>query len=60
MSAKPETREEKLARTIVQMGANWVYHPNYNKNKPAHHTTADRNSHTLRLVRQAAVLQGRL
>jgi len=60
MSLQTLTREEKLARTIVQMGTKYVYHPSYNKNKPPYHTTRDRNSHVLRQVRLNAVNSGRL
>ena len=51
---------QKLERIKALMGDKYVFHPDYNKNKPPHHTTRERNSSILRSVKATAVAEGRL
>lgn len=60
MASTTVNQEQSLQRAKAKMGERYVFHPNYNTNKPSHHTTRDRGSHHLRLVMQNAIQEGRL
>lgn len=55
-----ESHADKLKRIKEIMGNRYALHPDYNKHKPVHHTTRERNSTLLQAVRAEAVAAGRL